>query len=1104
MIGAFAQKGPYTMTERSIKVTLRANVADFNRQIKSASTSLEQLAAKGDPTGKAAETTMGRLAQSAQLQRAAWDTASTAMVGYGVAAAAAAGYVVKSFADFDQAMSNVQAATHESAANMDQLREAAIQAGADTAFSASEAAGAIEELAKAGVSTSDILNGGLKGSLDLAAAGGLGVADAAGIASVALTQFKLNGSDVGHVADLLAAGAGKAMGDVSDLGMALKQAGLVASQTGLSIEETTGALSAFAAAGLLGSDAGTSFKTMLLNMTPQSKQAAKYMEELGIHAYDAQGQFVGLAAYAGQLHDSLSKLTAEDRQAALKKMFGQDAIRAASILYEQGAQGIQSWIDKVNDAGYAAETAEARMDNLNGDLEKLGGSFETLFIKSGSGANDFLRSIVQFAEQAVNAFSALPAPVQQGALGLAAFTSAAALTAGTGMKVFTMITDVRAAMQSLNGAVPFLTRIMDGFSGMRGGLAETRAAIGGFGTAWATARANGVSNVSALAQAATPALAGIGNAAKGAGNALLGAFGGPWGLAATAAIVGLTAVLGEYQQQQAAATARAKEYADSLDGITNAATDSTRSLALKNLSKEIEVIGLFGKQGTGRSAASAFKELGGDINDFVDAAAGSAEAMDRVQAVFDRYNAMADGVEKTKLAVAYSDAKRGLDEQTEALAKAKEQNDLAAEAGIKNASAQDQLAGAANQAVKAMEDQAKATHDLIDAQKTLQDIILGERGSWRGLYDAIDAANAAVEKNGQTLDITTAAGRANQAALDDLAKSGWELVESMEKNGATMEDMQAAMTLTRDNFISVAQSMGLSADQAAALADQLNLIPTNIESHVTAETQEANASVDAFIAYVQAQNGGTITINATNDSAITTILETLGYAKNQDGTITIDANSDPAIAQLVASVGQVDAATGTVTIDGNNEQANAKLDAIKVAIDGYSPYVNINANDYVSSKMEGIKSAWNGQTWYVNIVGQYSQSGGPSTQADGSVLSFYAGGGFHRERHVAQIAPAGAWRVWAEPETGGEGYIPLAKSKRKRSEAILARIADIFGGTYVPGGATPYATGGVGGNAPGVGAANIHVTALVTNPWTGEQARAFARTEAVKVVRSVQ
>ena len=1093
------------MTERSVKVTLRANVADFNRQIKSAATSLEQLAAKGDPTGKVAETTLGRLAQSAQLQRAAWDTASTAMVGYGVAAAAAVGYVVKSYADFDQAMSNVQAATHSSTAEMNQLRDAAIQAGADTAFSASEAAGAIEELAKAGVSTTDILNGGLNGSLDLAAAGSMGVADAAGIASVALTQFKLSGSDVGHVADLLAAGAGKAMGDVSDLGAALKQSGLVASQTGLSIEETTGALASFAAAGLLGSDAGTSFKTMLLNMTPQSKKAAQVMESLGISAYDAQGKFVGLAAYAGQLHESLSKLTAEDRQSALKQMFGQDAIRAASILYEQGAEGVQSWIDKVNDAGYAAETAQARMDNLNGDIEKLGGSFETLFIKSGSGANSFLRSIVQGAEQAVNAFSALPAPVQQGALGLAAFTSAAALAAGGGMKIFTMVMDVRTAMQSLNGSIPFITRIMDGFSGMRGGLAETRAAIGGFGTAWVTARANGVSNISALAQAATPALSGIGNAAKGAGNALLGAFGGPWGLAATVAVGGLVAVLGEYQATQAAATARAKEYAGSLDQISHAATDATRNIAFQNLSKSIEVMGLTGKYQTDRSPIKAFKELGGDIMDFVDAAAGSEEAMNRVQAVFDRYNAMADSVEKTNLAVAYGDAKRGLDEQTEALKAAKEQNDLAAEAGAGNASAQDKLASSANKAAQAMEDQAQKTQDLIDAQKTLQDLILGERGSWRDLYDAIDSANAAVEKNGQTLDITTAAGRANQAALDDLAKSGWDLVESMEKNGSTMEDMQAAMQLTRDNFISVAQSMGLSSDEAAALADQLNLIPTNIESHVTAETEAANASVDAFIAYVQAQNGGTITINATNDSAITTILETLGYAQNQDGTIDIDANKDPAIAQLVAAVGEVDAATGTVTIDGNNDEANAKLDAIKTAIDGYNPYVNINANDYVSSVMSGIKAAWDGQTWTINIVGNYSQNGGPSAQANGSVLSFYAGGGFHREQHVAQIAPAGTWRVWAEPETGGEGYIPLAKSKRRRSEAILARIADIFGGTYIPGAASPYATGGVpGGAGAGLSGASIHVTALVTNPWTGEETRAFARTEAVKVVRSVQ
>jgi TP901 family phage tail tape measure protein len=82
------------------------------------------------------------------------------------------------------------------------------------------------------------------------------------------------------VADLLAAGAGKAQGSVEDMGMALKQGGLLAASTGLSIEETTGTLAAFASAGLIGSDAGTSFKTMLQSLTPVSVAAKNEMDRL--------------------------------------------------------------------------------------------------------------------------------------------------------------------------------------------------------------------------------------------------------------------------------------------------------------------------------------------------------------------------------------------------------------------------------------------------------------------------------------------------------------------------------------------------------------------------------------------------------------------------------------------------------------------------------------------------------------------------------------------------------------------------------------------------------------------------------------------------------
>jgi TP901 family phage tail tape measure protein len=323
-------------------------------------------------------------------------------INAGTVALAVGTSVVVATANFEKAMSGVRAATHETAANMNLLRDAALEAGASTSFSATEAAAGIENLAKAGLSTQDILDGGLNGSLDLAAAGGMEVAAAAEAAAGALAQFKLEGDQATHVADLLAAGAGKAQGDVSDMVMALKQAGTVSAQTGLSLEETVAALSAMAEQSLLGSDAGTSFKTMLAALTPNSKKAADAMERYNIHAFDAQGNFVGMTELAGQLQAGLSGLTDEQRAMALETIFGSDAVRAASIIYDNGAEGIANWTAKVDDAGYAAETAAIQMDNLKGDVEQLKGALETAFIEGGDDSQGMLRGLTQAATDAVN------------------------------------------------------------------------------------------------------------------------------------------------------------------------------------------------------------------------------------------------------------------------------------------------------------------------------------------------------------------------------------------------------------------------------------------------------------------------------------------------------------------------------------------------------------------------------------------------------------------------------------------------------------------------------------------------------------------------------
>lgn len=380
---------------RTVSVKLLADIGGYTSNMRKAATETRGLSKEIDKAAKG-----GRL-----------DEVTNMATGLGVGLLGAAAVAVKFSMDFEKQMSGVKAATHASASEIDKLREASLKAGKDTSFSATEAAKGVEELAKAGVSTSDILGGGLKGALDLAAAGELGVGEAAETAASALTQFKLKGKDVPHVADLLSAAAGKAQGSVADMGQALNQVGLIAAGTGLSIEDTTGTLAAFASAGLIGSDAGTSFKTMLQAIQAPSGKTKELMDDLGVSAYDTGGNFIGIANFAQVLKDKLSKLTPEVRANAMAQIFGSDATRAANILYEQGSKGITEWISKTDDAGFAAETAAIKTDNLAGDIERLKGSLETAAIEGGGGLTQGLRVLTKGADGLVNTISDLPPAV---------------------------------------------------------------------------------------------------------------------------------------------------------------------------------------------------------------------------------------------------------------------------------------------------------------------------------------------------------------------------------------------------------------------------------------------------------------------------------------------------------------------------------------------------------------------------------------------------------------------------------------------------------------------------------------------------------------------
>jgi TP901 family phage tail tape measure protein len=304
----------------------------------------------------------------------------------GGAVAAGLGAAIGQATNFEAAMSKVKAASNANTSQMAAMGAAALALGADTQLAgidASDAATAMAELAKGGVSVADQLGGATKGALLLASAGGIAVADAAGIATKAMNIFGLSGADVAHVADLMSAGANKSATDVGQLGAAFNQSAAVAKSAGLDIETLTGTLAFLAQRGMEGSDAGTSLKTALLALQAPTQTAAKTMDELGINVRDAQGHMLPFADIADVLKDRLAGLSDAQRDAALKTIFGNDAIRVGIALYEGGGSAIRDWTANVNDAGNAARTGATLNDNLKGSLAQLGANFQTAAIQVG-------------------------------------------------------------------------------------------------------------------------------------------------------------------------------------------------------------------------------------------------------------------------------------------------------------------------------------------------------------------------------------------------------------------------------------------------------------------------------------------------------------------------------------------------------------------------------------------------------------------------------------------------------------------------------------------------------------------------------------------------
>lgn len=363
----------------------------------------------------------------------------------GLAIAAGFGLAVNSAASFEARMSAVKAVSGASAAEMDQLTKKALQLGKDTSFSAGEAAQAIEELVKAGVSIPDVMNGAADATVALAAAGEIALPEAAAIASNAMNQFNLKAQDMPKIADLIAGAANASAIDVKDFGFSLSQVGAVANLAGASFADTATAIALMGNAGIKGSDAGTSLKTMLSNLQPATEKQATLFKELGLITedgsnkfYDAQGNLKSFADIAAILQGSLKGMTAAQKQAALETLFGSDAIRAAAIFANQGATGFNNMAASMNKVK-AADVAKTRLDNFKGSLEAMKGSLETAGIVIGQILLPALRSIVDTVTGVLNSFLSLDQQTQGTILAILGIVGAALLVMAAIVKVILVV-----------------------------------------------------------------------------------------------------------------------------------------------------------------------------------------------------------------------------------------------------------------------------------------------------------------------------------------------------------------------------------------------------------------------------------------------------------------------------------------------------------------------------------------------------------------------------------------------------------------------------------------------------------------------------------------
>lgn len=994
-------------------------------------------------------------------------------LGLAFGGAAAFGEVIKLGNDYTVTLNTMKAVSSATADQMAEVSAKAKQLGNDITLpgtSASDAAEAMTELAKGGFTVQQSMDAA-KGSLQLAAAAQIDAAQAATIQSAALQSFGLQANQAGRVADVLANTANASSAEITDVAYALQSSGAVAHQFGLTIEDTATAIGLFANSGIKGSDAGTLLKSALLAITDQGKPAKAAISELGLSLYDAQGKFVGLESLFGQLQKAAQRMTPQMYQAATTTLFGSDAARLAGVAAEKGAAGFDQMHDAMSKQGSAAAVAAAKMQGLPGAMEQVENAAQGLALEVYDLVKGPLEQFTaKVADTVTNATPHLVAGLHEGADAVIGFGQQIAPVVKTVADLPTPVLAAAAAMvlfrttgigSTLSSAVNNGSNALRGF-GQEMQLQQSLAAasgtsIGKVGASIATleARVPVLGRMSESYQTASQSasvlartqgtVAAASTGLRSAASGVVSLLGGPWVVALTAA----TLAVSSWIEENAKAEARQKAMNDlaregaqlrtqqaEIFSQNNGAFDTK---AIDNATQQVGVlkksIDQLSENRPGfwqRATTAPWDDSAKNANFFADRWSGAKKILDDLQ--------MSD------------------QQLAETLADTSKFNDLSAKLqgmGQDGRFAASALQGARDEilktqetaknttpgfatlsaAVKTLADQSASASDRVNAMKTALDLLSGKpiavqdalakynaqvRDTAAATADAWDKSAGfgaqLVTQNGQ-VDTTTANGA---KLYDELTKIRDATITAAEA-GANMDPI---LTGNERQFTQLAQATGLSADQVRNMAAQLGLLPHDIQ--ILAQLKGADSVEQQLVVIDESlrrnAKGVDIPVDALTDDTKKKLEEVgvkIDAVNGKPGVVHVSSDGDASVMQKLDEIiaKQLPTKTQQVNVEYNDP--------------GY--HLDIDTRRKLHENIDNVPIA-------------------PAPRADGGVSGALPG-------QATIQSPQPALYQWAEPETGGEAFIPLASSKRERSTAILGTVAQHFGL-----GLTKMADGGIATN----------------------------------------